>query len=344
MLITLPLALILMGQACGVGKTSGPTPGGVFRSTDGATTWQQVVYVGQDEEGKPITIDGVGINKLVFSPQDPDVIYAVAGAAGLFRTTNRGEQWQRLLAIPVSALVLHPRDREVAYMASQKRLWRTTDAGVNWQPVYLEATPEVEITDLGQDQQNPDAIYLSTNRGVVAIKSDDSGERWQLTYLFDQSMSRLFVNPRDSRILYAVQANGMIWRSGDAGVTWTEITSNLREQLKVSPRAFQDLVFLPGEADGFLYVNQQGLYRSLDGGTTWQELPLLTAPGAVKISALAVNPQRQQDIWYTTGGVLFSSSDGGERWRTLPVPSTLRVSSILVHPRDPRTLYLGFSR
>lgn len=343
-LLTLPLTLILMGQSCSVSKPSGPTPGGVFRSTDAAASWQQMVYVGQDQEDKAITINGVGITKIVFAPQDPDTIYAVAGANGLFRTENKGEQWKRLLAIPVSSILLHPHQPKVIYVASENKLWRTTDTGANWQPIYLEATPEVIITDLEQDQQNPNSIYLGTNKGVIALKSSDGGEHWQLSYLFKQPIKRLKVNPVNSNIIYAAQPNGTIWRSGDSFSTWTDITLNLKEQLDVRPRIFQDITFLPGEADGFIYINQQGLYRSLDGGLTWVELPLLTAPNSVRISALAVNPARRQDIWYATGGVLFNSTDNGASWRTLPLPSALTVSSIIVHPREPDTIYLSFSR
>jgi len=100
----------------------------------------------------------------------------------------------------------------------------------------------------------------------------------------------------------------------------------------------------PTKNDAILYVSSYGLFRSDDGGETWKNIKLLTAPNTVNIFSLAINPQNSKEIYYSTPSAIYKTEDGGENWRTLFSPSERAPVTILVNPDDPNVIYLGVAR
>ena len=337
------VALVLMGQACGV--KSGPVgSAGIFYSPNQGETWTPKVKAGQDEEGEAITIEQVSISQVMISPLTSNVLYAVAGPAGLYRSEDKAESWQKIIAQPVSNLLLDAKDTQVAYVVSGQTLWRTKDYGKNWSVIYIEATPRAEINDITQNPVEPNKLYLATGKGLVMLLSQNQGEAWQRVKIFDKPIIKLMFYPRDPKIIYAIENGGVIWRSQDSGNSWSAITKNLQTQLKVKLRTFRDLVILPGAGEGLLYANSLGIYRSLDAGQNWSALTLLTRPGSVNITALGINPKNANNIIYCAQGVLFKSSDGGINWTTRRLPSPLAVTSLVVSPDDPNSIYISLGQ
>lgn len=342
-------ALILVGAGCSVKVKSGgssgasTTPvGGVYKSDNQGRDWSQVVVVTKTPD-KLVTIAALGIKRLIVSPLDAKTIYALAGGSGLYVTKDGGEQWQLVYASNVQSVALHPTNKDVLYVASDNKVLRTENGGQDWKTVYIEPTPQVVIADLDLVVKNPKIVYALTNRGVV-IRSDSEGSSWRQLYFFKQTMLRLYVNQGSPSVLYAPQPSGQLWRSNDAGMSWENTTDALNKQLKVGIQQFRQFSFLPGKLDAFLYSNQQGMYRSFDGGATWEIVKLVTAPSAVNISALVVNPSRADDIFYATPSAFYRSLNGGVTWATLPLPATLLPGALAMHPTDGKTLYLGFTR
>lgn len=342
-------ASILLGASCGVrlkssggGNQSATPGGGVYKSQDQGKTWQQVVFVSRNER-RTVTIAGLSLQRIVISPVDPNHVYALAGGGGLYETRDGGSTWKQLFDGPVQGFAPHSANREVLYLASGSKILRTANGGQDWQTVYIEPTPKVLITDLDLVAANPKTVYALTNSGVV-LRSDSEGTTWRKTYFFKQTAVRLYVNQRAERVVYIALPTGSLWRSGDGGDTWTDASLGIREQLKVPVRPFRALAFLPGHSDAVLYANQQGLYRSPDGGVTWEEVKIVTAPAAISITALAVNPKRAEDIYYATAAAFYHSANGGGTWSTLPLPTQLLPGALAAHPADGKTIYLGFTR
>ena len=337
------LAFTLAGVSCSVGVGSTITDGGVYRSSDQAKTWKQIVYVGQSGK-KVVTIANLNVRSLAVSPIDTATVYAVAGDNGLYQTTNAGEVWQQVFrGTGVQALALHPRLRDVMYLAAGNRIYRTTNGAKDWQGVYFETTADVAVTDLAIDILNPKVLYAGTSKGSL-IKSDDEGASWQPVYFFKQRVAKVEVNPRDSKVLYVAQPNGSLWRSADAGGTWTEVSLGIRDQLKKTYGSYKALAFLAGRPDAVIYATQYGLFRSLASGTVWEEVKLVTPPNAVGITALVTSPTKEQDIFYATLSTFYRSSDSGASWETLPLPSKRQPTALVLNPSDLQVMYLGFSK
>lgn len=337
------LTLALMGQSCGVSSgTNGP--GGIFYSSDQGATWQARSSAGQNEQGVEITIQTLNISQLVMSPLDSQVLYAVTGQAGLWRSLNSGQLWQRIVAKPVTKLVLHPTDQEIMYLVSGQSVWRSQDSAHSWALVYAEATAHAQLLDLAIDSVDHNIIYVATSNGLVLLRTENEGATWQRQNIFLRPIVKLVVSPVNQSVIYAAEKDGVIWRTSDSGQTWAPVTEELKKEFGLRRLGtFRELIILP-KSDSLVYVNSQGLYTSPNGGETWQEKSLLTAPAAVDITSLVINPQQTNNIMYTAGGVLFTTTDDGLTWSTELLPTSLPVSSLLIDPNNTQLMYISLGR
>jgi len=191
----------------------------------------------------------------------------------------------------------------------------------------------------------PNVFYIGAVDGGV-WKTDDAGRTWQP--LFDdqpsQSIGAIAVAPSNPNRIYVGSGEGLhrpdlsvgdgMYRSDDAGRTWRQI--GLRDGQQIP-----DLAVDPGNPDrvfaavlGHPYgANpERGIYRTLDGGKTWQKV--LGNDNDTGGSAVAIDPSHPNivyaSVWQDrlgpwedknqfqgTGGGLFKSDDGGEHWERL---------------------------
>ncbi len=344
LLVVLPLlAVTLMGQGCAIRVKRGPSDGGVYRSADGGSTWEQKVFVGVSKK-TTITISNLDVARLAVSPADARLVLAVAGAGGVYATGNEGDSWQQVFKQSVQAVAFHPQERDTWYVASTNRVYRTDDAGGSWRELYLETTPEAAISDIAVDQTKPETIYAVTTKGVF-LMSDDEGLTWQKRYAFPSGIVKAFINPRDTRILYAAAATGALWRSADKGETWADLSERIRDTAEVKRfGGYQAMQFIPGRPDALLYATSYALFRSFNSGADWEVVPLVTPPGAVTITGLACDPASEQNVWYAAGAALYRTKDAGLSWETLRLPSTRSATALTAHPTDSSIMYLGFTR
>ena len=342
----LPLALsavALLGASCSVSFQAQRPDGGVYSSANQGSTWQQAVFLSQTKD-KLVTIGGLTITSLLFSPLDSNSLYAVAQEGALYESRNGGEQWVKLYSGHVQGIALHPKLRDVIYLASGNQVLQTTDGGQNWQGVYLEGTPSVTMTDVRLDSLNPSVLYASTSAGAL-LKSSDAGHTWAALHTFDKrGIKRVLVNAFDSRIVYVVANSDTLWRTGDGGTTWVEVLQRLKDQLKLDTGTVREVVALGNRPDGLLLASTYGLLRSLNGGGSWERLHLLTPPNSVGISALGVNPANEQVMYYSAGSAFYRTIDGGKDWQTVPLPAPHPATALGVQPPSAAVLYLGFGR
>jgi photosystem II stability/assembly factor-like uncharacterized protein len=138
--------------------------GGIYLSHDYGESW------GQIELGQPIS----GVTELVYSPSDPQVIYAGTGGTGLLRSENGGQGWEIITSSlwsenqDVRAVAIHPQDPDTIYVSESGTVYVSRDAGETWTMLPLP----MFVRDLVFAQSEPIALYAGAYRTT-------DGETWE---------------------------------------------------------------------------------------------------------------------------------------------------------------------
>ncbi|MCB0654599.1 MAG: glycosyl hydrolase, partial [Saprospiraceae bacterium] len=161
----------------------------------------------------------------------------------------------------------------------------------------------------------------------------------------------LAIHPEDDNVWYVAVASGGVWKTVNAGVTFTPIFDHEGSYsigcITIDPNN-PDIVWVgTGENDGGRHIAfGDGIYRSLDGGSTWKNMGLKASE---HLSKIIVQPGNSNKIWVASQGPLWSpggerglflSEDGGETWtKTLGDDEFTGVTDLVMDPRDPDRLY-----
>jgi photosystem II stability/assembly factor-like uncharacterized protein len=273
-------------------------------------------------------------------------LFAGTPDSGLQRSTDGGLSWTQVLAHPVTALAISP-----AYGASRTvyagikeitgspgELYRSTDGGETWQRLET-GIPEAVGSDLltfstltfAADGSVLAGVYYGSEDGSGAVyRSIDGGGTWQAagSGLGDANLFALATVPSGSMSFYAGADTGL-WQlevpQGSPAEPGTWQSGGPRggraQALAVSPNFEAGGVVLAGEWVAGRYGDQWGLgiFKSVDGGQTWQPSSIGTegVSYSSSIHAYAFSPgfASDQKVFAATWGGLFESSDGGEHWR-----------------------------
>ncbi|PPK88167.1 photosystem II stability/assembly factor-like uncharacterized protein [Neolewinella xylanilytica] len=237
----------------------------------------------------PNGASGGRVNKLAISG-DGNSLYAASELGGLFRSRDRGNNWERLdghLPTLTVDVEVSPADPNVVLatstydgrLSSLSGLNRSTDGGTSWtRPAsftpptgFCQRAVEAETLSgygIAFDRDNPDRVYAGTSCGL------------------------------------AISTNG--------GATWNFVDPTPRN----SPDRIMDVVVHNGIVD---IVGDDGHFRSTDNGLTWTTTsdPANALPSG--IATIAVSPDEDYVLFATVGTLIFHTTDGGETWRNTMV-------------------------
>lgn len=163
----------------------------------------------------------------------------------------------------------------------------------------------------------------------------------------------LAMHATDLQTIYAATASGGVWKSTDAGDHWQPITDALPSlsigDIALDPSDKNTLYCGTGEPNGgggSITYDGRGVYKSSDGGATWQSLGL-EATGS--IGRIEVDPQRPNRVFVAAMGHLFGnnperglyrSTDGGQHWeQKLFLNDSVGVIDVAINPEHPDTVY-----
>lgn len=175
------------------------------------------------------------------------------------------------------------------------------------------------------------------------FKSVNFGESWkQIARLNEKenitrvSVLVLTINPLNPNIIFlGTKGNGVI-RTENGGDNWLKTPLTIGEfySIAIDPQDDSNVY-----AAGFIH-NRGKIFKSRDGGRTWQEIYAETYEGS-KVLALAINPTNPSEIYAgNTGGALFKSSDGGESWVVQKWMDKKPIKKILFGLKDSRKIYV----
>ena len=158
-------------------------------------------------------------------------------------------------------------------------------------------------------------------------------------------------HPTNNRILYAGAAGGGVWKSVNGGATFNPIFDDYPQSIgsiAVDPTNPDEVVWV---GTGEIWTRNsvsigEGIYRSIDGGVTWQDKGLKDSE---RISSIEIHPEDGNTLYVGVLGALWGDSDargvykttdGGETWqKILYVNPSTGCSDVIMDPNDPNTLY-----
>ncbi|HEU4939867.1 MAG TPA: hypothetical protein VFT39_25640 [Vicinamibacterales bacterium] len=342
----------------------GVASGGLFRTTDGGTTWTPIA------DGK-IPLGSMG--SIAVADSDPNIIYVGTGSdgvrsnvstgRGVYRTTDGGTTWQFVglyNAGQIGAVRIHPTNPNVVWVAANgdafkrntdRGVFKTEDGGKTWRKV-LYVSDGVGAMDVELQPGNPNVVYAWMSRlerkpwTIISgssdggfFKSRDGGNTF--THITGGLPTDLIgkanlavTNAKPDRIYALVEAlpGGGLYRSDDAGQTWTLINS--QGSLIQRPFYYTTLGADPANAD-VLYAGAESFFKSTDGGRTFS---VMRTPHGDNHD-IWINPKDGNTMIQSNDGGANVSFDGGRSWSSQMNQVTGEFYGVWVDEQFPYRLY-----
>ena len=298
----------------------------LYRSTDAAASWQQVV------DGAPGSIDALAV-----APSNSLIVYRGTGINTVFKSTDGGDSWDSVStgldnAFVFNQITVHPTNPDIVYAATDNGLFKTTNGGTSWAAL---PTPETVVESVVLDPSSPATVYAVSDGGM---KSTNGGGSW--TEMDDAcsgaQLKTIAVDPNDSMTLYTgANVFEALFKSTDGGTSWAASNSGLSNILVTS------IAFDP-QKPSTLYATAAfggGVHKSEDGGLTWESKRDSVLRGFQRVLDVVVDPLNPATVYLGTdlSGGIFWSDDAGESWNAANALST--VFELGIHPTNPSTLY-----
>lgn len=343
--ITILLGSLLLGLvALGASCSSGASDGGVLRSGDVGETWEHKVYVGQQKK-KTVTISDVNVEKIVFDPDNSNIIYLAGKSDGIYKTDSGGDQWRKLSLSSdrIRDIVIDPQYTNNIYTVKGNNIIKSVDSGETWEIVYTDAQGAI-ITGISIDWYNQQRIFAISSIGTILL-SEDEGTNWKIIYQAYEPITRIIMDPSDSRVIYIMELERNIHKSTDGGATWTELFDADYKKANGNATKVKQLVMDPNNSRTLYISTPDGIYKSTDAGATWNYIVTLIEKGVDQNNSIAnitIKQGSPEVIMFSVGKVIHKSVNAGVTWKTIEnFPSTRRITTIATHPHIPDVIYAG---
>jgi photosystem II stability/assembly factor-like uncharacterized protein len=308
---------------------------GVYKSTDGGKTFARMGLETTQTIGRVLT-----------HPTDPNIVYVAAsghpwgytGDRGLFKTTDGGATWTKLLGgLPNDGktgaidLIMHPTDPETLYVAFWQRLrvpWRfdsggpnggifkTTDGGMTWSKL-TQGLPSGELGRIGLaiSRSNPQVLMAIVEHGFQPQQMIREGTEQKPNPEYDD-LTKLGTG---------------IYRSEDGGATWKYMS---RQNSR--PFYYSHIYINPAE-DKWIYWLATNMSFSADGGKTWSQVGGLHPD----FHALWLDPTNKNRFYVGQDGGASLTHDHGKTWIFFDNVSAAQFYAVSADMRDPYYVYGG---
>jgi photosystem II stability/assembly factor-like uncharacterized protein len=358
---------------------------------------------------------GGRIDDLAVVESNPSIIYMGFATGGLWKSTNNGTTWTSIFdEQPVSSIgdiAIAPSNPDIIYVGTGEPnnrqsssfgagVYKSTDAGKRFEYVGLKDTQT--IARVVVDPKNADIVYVAAvghlfgpnpERGLY--KTTDGGKTWTNTKFIDEhtGFTDVAIDPSNPKVLIAASyqrrrvpwgfngggAGSGLWKTTDAGKTWTKLEGSGLPSNPIIGRIGLDIarsrpatIYATMEVgpsggtgagvneDGTLMApgqrgggggggrgqplpppdpNKSGVWRSDDSGRTWK---FLSNRGDrwMYYSKIRIDPTNPE-IAYQGGAPFFKTVDGGKTWRTVDGLAHSDHHAIWINPANNNHLLVG---
>jgi photosystem II stability/assembly factor-like uncharacterized protein len=242
---------------------------GVYRSTDGGTTWAVLASA-------PFV--GVGFYDLVVDPHDPKILYAAA-TNGFYRSTNGGASWSLKRPGACWDISVHPSGGSVELLATfAGGLFVSTNAGTSFAPVALPGGPASAWTRLAVDRvaAAPDVSYVFGAAGKKAYLWRRSGTTWtKITPLPALDVNQAWYDwyvaaaPDNTGLVYLGAIDAYRGTLGGSTFSWKDVTTQGSNSIHPDQHC---LTFSPNNSQIIYAGSDGGIFRSANSGASWKAL------------------------------------------------------------------------
>ena len=285
---------------------AGSASGGVWKSVNGGTTFKPVFDKESVQSIGAVTID----------PKTPKVVWVGTGETwsrnsvsigdGIYKSLDGGETWKNLglrESERIARILVDPTNTDVVYAAVPGKLWsdsdergvyRTTDGGTSWSKILKGANASTGSSMISMDPKNPKTIY--------AGMWDFRRKGWTFRSGGDSS---------------SAPSGSGLFKTTDGGNSWTELTDLSSPGLPSKPWGRVAVTVAPSNPDvvyAFIEAEppKNALYRSENGGKTWQALDRSQAMvwRPFYFANLIVDPKDENKIYKPDGSLILSTNGG----------------------------------
>jgi photosystem II stability/assembly factor-like uncharacterized protein len=269
-----------------------------------------------------------------FDTREPGSVYAGTLGGHVYKSTDAGQHWRLTTAGSISdrvdALVADPGRPGTLYAGTGVAVYKTVNGGRSWMGFNRGLLPPPPVIAPGQ---------------VTATRGHREAEGW---------VDALAVDPTDSDIVYAGTGGG-VKKSTNGGRSWRTVLWRGRYMgtsavviAPTTPRVVYATAFVSEPADcgigGTIPCRQRELLvKTTNGGKTWRQtgFPASNPEGYPEI--LALEPRRPTTLYAAAGKTVLTSTDAGSSWQLITdgLPAERQVTSLVVDPRRPGTVYVG---
>jgi len=318
---------------------AGAAGGGVWQSTNGGVVWKSVWQHGSLGSIGAIAIDPERDATVWVGTGEANPRNDLSWGDGIYRSTDGAKTWRHLgleATSQIARISIDPRRSQDVVVAAlgnpyvdtpDRGVYRTVDGGKTWRKtLYLDAA--TGAADLARDPQDPRVLYaamwrfrrvpwhLESGGGADGLyKSSDGGTTWKRVEgrgfpAAPLGRIGIAIAPSRHRRVYVVAQSkaGTIWRSDDAGASWTRASSDTLPAQR--PFYFSHLAVDPRDPKHVIAVSMY-LTESKNAGRTWKHL---TGTIHVDNHALWWSRDGKRLINGNDGGIALSN-DGGASWQ-----------------------------
>jgi photosystem II stability/assembly factor-like uncharacterized protein len=346
----------------------GTAGGGAWKTTDGGMVWKPIFDKQHVASIGAIAVAPSDPNIVYLGTGDvSNVGGSVNQGNGMWKSTDAGQTWQHIGledSRHVGAIWVDPHNPDMVLVAAlghtfapnaERGIFKSTDGGKTWRKVlYKDDTtggidvafapdnPKIGFAALWYHYVKPDTPFagLLGTGGAGIYKTTDGGDTWtevKIPQLADAHLGRIGVvvagNGQRVFAIVSERKEGGLYRSDDGGATWKRIT----EDQRIQGNGYFSKVFLDPRNPAIVFVAQTSLYRSTDGGVTFESYK--GAPGGDDNHALWIDPINSDYMIMGSDQGATISMDGGKTWTSWYNQPTGQIYHVSTDNRFPYWVY-----